>query len=81
MLAILSPITNFILGPSPAPEPITELAIYPLFGPITTCFFSKTHAPFTVVLNAMEIKSMIIRVGLLNEILDENTARLLDNGE
>ena len=51
MNQFLSPITEFIFGPSPPILPQPKLDIYPLFGPMAMCFFSKTHAPFTIVLN------------------------------
>ena len=51
MNQFLSPILDFIFGPSPPILPQPKLDIYPLFGPMAMCFFSKTHAPFTIVLN------------------------------
>jgi hypothetical protein len=51
ILALASPIIDFVFGPSPPSMLDSELSIYPLFGPAAICFFSKTHAPFTVVLN------------------------------
>ena len=48
---LFTPITDFVLGPSPSSVVPNKLEIYPLFGPLTTCFFSKMHAPFTIVLN------------------------------
>ena len=51
MNQILSPILELVLGPSPPILPEPKLDIYPLFGPMAMCFFSKTHAPFTIVLN------------------------------
>ena len=51
ILAIVSPVLDFVFGPSPPPMIQSEMSIYPLFGPAAMCFFSKTHAPFTVVLN------------------------------
>ena len=53
MNQFLSPILDFIFGPSPPILPQPKLDIYPLFGPMAMCFFSKTHAPFTIVLNKM----------------------------
>ena len=50
IMDIFSPITNFILGPSPPSSP-SKMSTVPLFGPINTCFMSSNSAPFTVVLN------------------------------
>ena len=56
---MISPITDLVFGPSRSTEPTyTKLKTYPMFGPLTTCFFSRTHAPFTIVLNEYD------RVGL-----------------
>ena len=52
ILRIASPITDVILGPSVSSLP--KLKMYPIFGPITTCFFSKTHPPFTITMNEYE---------------------------
>ena len=46
-----APLLELIFGPSPPLIAKPELKTYPLFGPMALCFFSKTHAPFTVVLN------------------------------
>ena len=46
-----APLLELIFGPSPPLIAQPELKTYPLFGPMALCFISKTHAPFTVVLN------------------------------
>ena len=51
ILTLVSPILDFIFGPSPPSMSGPKLEIYPLFGPAAICFFSRTHAPFTIVLN------------------------------
>ena len=54
-IEILSPITDLAFGPSRSSESTYQKIITtPMFGPLTTCFFSRTHAPFTIVLNAIE---------------------------
>ena len=58
---MISPVTNYVFGPSRSTdqaETYQKLKTYPMFGPLTTCFFSRTHAPFTIVLNEVD------RVGL-----------------
>ena len=51
---IVSPIMNIVYGPSRSTNSVPQLKIYPMFGPLTTCFFSRTHAPFTIVLNEFD---------------------------
>ena len=63
LLSILSPITDYVLGPSPPQNPTSELGIYPLFGPITTCFVKNMHAPFTVVLNKPKMSGRFLQNG------------------
>lgn len=48
---VFTPIFDFLFGPSPSSVVPNQIEIYPLFGPLTTCFFSEMHAPFTIVLN------------------------------
>ena len=67
MNQFLSPILDFIFGPSPPILPQPKLDIYPLFGPMAMCFFSKTHAPFTIVLNKNKQQAV-------------STGRTFDNG-
>ena len=52
---MISPVTDLVFGPSRSTEQTYQkLKTYPMFGPLTTCFFSRTHAPFTIVLNEYE---------------------------
>ena len=54
-IEIISPITDLAFGPSRSSESTYQkIKTYPMFGPLTTCFFSRTHAPFTIVLNEVE---------------------------
>ena len=62
----ISPITEFIFGPSPPILPQPKLDIYPLFGPMAMCFFSKTHAPFTIVLNKKHDEPRTVDDGTFN---------------
>ena len=48
-MSLATPLTDLIFGPSVSSP--SKFGIYPLFGPMIPCFFSKTHAPFTIVLN------------------------------
>ena len=52
---IASPIMDLVYGPSRSGvNSVPQLKIYPMFGPLTTCFFSRTHAPFTIVMNEFD---------------------------
>ena len=52
---LFSPVMELVTGPSrSSSSSIPKLKIYPMFGPLTTCFFSNTHAPFTIVLNEFD---------------------------
>ena len=66
MEQFLRPITEFIFGPSLPILPQSKLDIYPLFGPMAMCFFSKTHAPFTIVLNEFANQPRTIDDGMSN---------------
>ena len=62
----LFPVIEFIFGPSTPILPQPKLDIYPLFGPMAMCFFSKTHAPFTIVLNKKHDEPRTLDDGTFN---------------
>ena len=69
---LFSPFMDLVYGPARMAVTSPKLKIYPMFGPLTTCFFSKTHAPFTIVLNDFD------RYSYLNYINTVNRSESLD---
>ena len=88
MTQFFTPIFDVVFGPSPQDVLPNKMEIYPLFGPLTTCFFSQTHAPFTIVLNKgpdtssseTVITQTIITEDIIN-VADTLTGRTFDNGK
>ena len=84
----LTPIFDLVFGPSPSSVLPNKMLIYPLFGPLTTCFFSRTHAPFTIVLNkdvdsSSSSETIITETIITEDIINQaapSSGRTFDNG-